>query len=242
MKMRNMWLLAAAFFTTFALAKGEQPESGDVQSQHQYQYGWQENEQVSVQDTVSQGGASRAESSADSYNALTGIGNTSDNSKFISLKFPTPVWAQLPPAVGCIVSKQEGRAAGWNFISKVDAGQQTDFPCLGHLMAREAYMQCQFETSYEIGNRVYKYLVKRDTGTEPQDLPKAPGTVNMSIEQCEMLRNPRLQATPVLQLTAAPKESPAAVAECVQEPPPATPKASGTPAAKNAAKPRKRCK
>lgn len=239
MKKPTILLLAAVFVMPLAFAEGKPSQGND-----QYQYGWQAQaqDQVSIQETQAGGGSSKSESSADSYNALTGIGNTSDSSKFISLKFPTPVWAQLPPAVGCIVSKQEGRAVGWNFISKVDAGQQTDFPCLGHLMAREAYMQCQFETSYEIGNRVYKYLVKRDTGVEADDLPKAPGTVNLSFEQCELLRNPRLQATPVLQLVAPPQESPAAVAECQPEPQPASPKASGTPAAKSAAKPRRRCK
>ena len=139
-----------------------------------------------------QGGAG-GRASSDSYNANNIGMDSSDNSKFLSLSLPQPVWVKLPQATHCMGSHSDAWAVGWNFISRAQAGQGMDPICTGMELAARAYQHCHFESEYLITNRVYRGIFP-----DAEDLPRPDGLKNYSLSECEQMRNPRLRVEPVL--------------------------------------------
>lgn len=150
--------------------------------------------------------ASGGRANSDSYNANNV--DAANNSKFLSLALPQPVWVQLPQASNCMASRSKAWAIGWNFFSTAEAGQASDPSCIGMELAQRAYLHCHFESEYMITNEIYK---KSFPGAA--DLPRPDGLKNYSLADCEQMRNPRLQAAshispPVVPIVQQPAAAP----------------------------------
>ena len=166
--------------------------------------------------------AAEASSDSGSYSANDINLMTQHSSK--TFVFPAPVWTQLPETRGCFVTESHALAGGWNFVSGSKSVQFSDPICMSGRMSESARTMCQFLTADHIDRNTYRTL-----WPNAKELPAAVGLKNLSLEECEALKRPRLALTTTITPPPAVVVPPPVV---VPPAPPAPPVAKPKPRAK----------
>jgi hypothetical protein len=122
--------------------------------------------------------------------------------------FPAPVWTQAPRPFGCIVTNSKAGSLGWNLVSYSETLQTPEVVCTTLRMVDAALLHCHFQTAEMLNQRAYRTMFPDEAG-----LPTTPGIRNLSLAECEAIRNPRM----VMTASMAPPPPPAPVA-CIAPP------------------------
>ena len=140
---------------------------------------------------LANGGSSDAEGGdAKSYSASGDVLNQHSSRVLV---FPAPVWTQVPQATGCFVTESHAGSAGWNFVSGSKSIQFSEPICVSIRMAESARLMCHFKTAEFIDQNTFKTMFP---SADP--LPTTPGIRNLSLEECEAIKRPRLVTTHVM--------------------------------------------
>lgn len=142
--------------------------------------------------------AARSVSDANAENYAANDINLMTQHSSKTFVFPAPVWTMLPETRGCFVTESRAGAGGWNFISGSKSVQFSDPVCVSGRMSESARTMCQFATADLIDRNTYKMLWPNATlwATNPE-------LRNLSLEQCEALKRPRLALTTQVTLPPA---------------------------------------
>lgn len=175
----------------------------------------------STSNATGTGGRSSSGSYAAGGNGGSG-GALNDNSSTRMYVLPAPVWSSVPQAAGCIVTESTALSGGWNFVSGSRSSQKSDPVCVGIIMAKAAYEHCHFESEAMITQRIYETAFPGAPA-----LPITPGLRNLSLAECEDIKNPRLTLAPaitpiqpVVVAPPAPVPAPVATLACPEPPKP----------------------
>lgn len=201
--MKHVLTIFALFAATAAVANGytppappppapapvAQPVVTGQQGQQQQQQQQAEAEAAAAAKAAAEA-AAKAKSDADAdANSYGAGGNVLSKNNSLLLNFPQPVWTVIPEAKGkCIVSFSEADSYAWSFYSTAESGQKSDAVCVLEAMFVSAMNNCHFLSAELIRNRNLGII----TPGLPE-LPLTPGVRNLTHEECDAFRRPRLQ-------------------------------------------------
>ena len=186
--MKKILLLTAFLFaSSLALAEGKpQPVGDPTQLQGQIALGGAGGKSTAVSGAAA-GAISSSGSNSHSSNSMgditvtgSGAGTHDEGSTYVA---PAPVFTMVPQSNNGIVTNSYAVGIGWNLFSWSRSNQTIAPDIVAGEMISEYERLCQYETASMLRQRRYALV-----DPSYRELPKQPGVVNMTREQCAAQR------------------------------------------------------